>query len=128
MVQLGMKQAGRYIFWIVFCAWFVKGLASKSPDPTGLGPYGFGAAMGIGFAAATDKRWTVGIGVRVIVGAVWVVVMTVFYLWVFPRFSDESLFHAMTWGVVSSLTAPVIWIIEYTERVDRDDKKVLKAF
>ena len=114
-----MRQVARYIFWIVFCALFVNGLASKSLNPTGLGVYGFGAAVGIGFATATDKRWTVGIGVRVIVGAVWVVVMTAFYLWVFPRFSDESLFHAMTWGIVSSLAAPVISIIEYTERVDR---------
>ncbi len=105
-----MRQALRYLFWFSFCAVFCYSLAQDRNGITG--PIIYGGGIGLGFAAATDTRWTCGTRFRMSAGALWIVTMTAFFVWIFRPVSHAWDAGVVLWGLLFSFPPPLIWIVQ----------------
>ena len=88
----------RYGFWFLFCAFVCKG------------DHVWGA-LGVGVAISTHGRLPWGLGLRLPLGILWMVVLTTFYFWVFRSVSYGTNREVLFWGIAFAFPAAAILVL-----------------
>jgi hypothetical protein len=105
----------RYGFWFLFCAFVCFSLAEKTGSVVGVvgaaKVIAYGGTLGIGVAVSTRGQLPWGLGIRLLFGILWMVVLTTFYFWVFRSVSYGTNREVLFWGVAFAFPPAVILVL-----------------
>lgn len=105
----------RYAFWVLFCAFVCFLLAQKSGSVIGVvgaaQVIAYGSLVGLGLAVATRSQLVWSLGLRLLLGILWTVILTAIYFWVFRPVSYGTNREVLFWGGVFAFLAPAICVL-----------------
>jgi hypothetical protein len=113
----------RYTFWFLFCALTCYLVAQKSGSVAG--PLGaakvivYGGVIGLGLAVGTRKELSWGVGLRLVLGILWTLIMMAVYFVVFRSVSYEASREVWFWGFVFAFPAPTLCVLRGVVKVSK---------
>jgi hypothetical protein len=105
----------RYAYWFSFCALACFLVAQKSGSV--IGPLSaasvitYGGVIGLGLAIGTRKELSWGVGLRLVIGILWVLIMMSSYFLVFRSVGYGTTREVWFWGFVFAFPAAAICIL-----------------